>query len=320
VHSAVFRDLNGNGRQEIIVGWQVAGLRSLSVYTIEEDNSLAEVFSRPFSGYALYDIEDTGVPALLLIHADPEGSRVEMVSARDDEYTVVSTAFLSVGAEALRRIRTGPLLDGRPALYIASQFQSAAGGEVTDVFTFQDGNLVNISARFDSGISDRLVRQEGIFATDINGDGVLDLPSPVELPFHPDAADSFYEIHWGAYDSGGLFTHTARTYHNLRDNWYLLLPEQWLPADRYTVRRDNISASQSVTVFSVFGDTPLDFLKIYHNNQPAASRAPVRNRAILAEQDNFLVSAEIIETEEQKISEDELKSMFNLIPVDWRAP
>jgi hypothetical protein len=283
-----------------------------------------EVFTRRFSGYVLYDIEGNGTPVLLLVYTDPEEAVVEMIAELDGEYTVVSTAFLSRGAEALRRIRTGPLRDERPALFVASQYQSVTGSEVTDVLIFRDGNLVNISADLQTGVSGLLVRQWELLAADIDGDGVLDLPSPVELPKHPDAAasDPFYEMHWGAYDSGGFFEHTARTYHSFRDNWYLLLPEQW--PERYTVRRDAISTAQSVTIFSILArwDEPVDFLRIYYDNRPASSRPPIRNRTILAEQDNFFVSAEILpltdDLASHDITEEELRALFHLIPADWR--
>jgi hypothetical protein len=325
VHSIIFGDINGDGQQEIIIGWQVASLRFLSVYTIDED-SLVEVFTRRFSGFFLYDIEDTGIQSLLVVYTDPEESLAELVAERDGEYIVASSAPLSRGAEVMRRTRTGPLLDGKPALYVTSQYQPVPGGVVTDVLTFHEGNLVNISVDLQTGVSIRLVREWEIFANDIDGDGVLDLPSPRELPRHPDAAasDPFFEIIWGAYYSTGFFEHTATAYHSFRDNWYLLLPEQW--PERYTVRWDNISAAQSVTIFSLLPDDgePIDFLRIYYNSQPSASRPPVRDRTILTEHDSFAVTAQLLPLrdglEGHNITEEELKNLFHLIPADWRAP
>jgi hypothetical protein len=324
IHSISFSDLNGDGRQEIIVGWQVAGLRYLYVYTVEE-NHLVQVFDRRFSGYVLFDIEESGTQSLLLIYTDADEAVVEMITGRDGEYRVASSAFLSRGADPLQRIRTGPLRDGKPALYIASRYNAVPNSEVTDVIIFQEGNLVNISAALETGVSEHLVRQWEILADDITGNGVLDLPNPRELPAHPaSSGDPFFEIQWGAYDSGGVFKNTAKTYHSFRDNWYLQLPGQW--PERYTVRRDSVSAALSATVFSVIpqsGD-PIDFLKIYYNNQPASSRHPVRDRQILIEHDNFLISAEIFPLKDSlavhNISEDELMSLFNIIPTDWRIP
>jgi hypothetical protein len=329
VHSVVFADLDGDGGQEIVVGWQAGPLSFVSVYALDE-SGLIEIFSRRFSGYTVYDIEDTGVPALLLIQADPAEQVVEMVSFRDGELVITDQAYLSRGAETVLRIRTGPLLDGRPGLFVASRFpfEEQTWGEVTDVLTFRDGGLVNISANMETGISDALVRQvshPALAAADIDNDGVLDLPRMVELERHPEdesGSDPFYEIRWTAYESGGLFTETARTYQSFIHNWYILLPEQW--PEKYTVRREILSAAQSVTIFSNIseGPEPIDFLKIYYLTQSASARPPVRNRTVLVEQDNLLVTAEIIpmrdDLEHYNISEQELKTLFNMVPADWR--
>jgi hypothetical protein len=117
---------------------------------------------------------------------------------------------------------------------------------------------------------------------------------------------------------------TARTYHSVSNNWYILLPEQW--PEHYTVRRYNTSASQAVTVFSLLTGSgeAIDFLFIYFVTQPRADRPPVRDRTVLEEQESLMVMAEIIPLKDDlaahTISELELRSLFSLIPVDWRGP
>jgi hypothetical protein len=323
VHSAAFIDLDGDGRQEIIVGWQVGSLRALSVYSLE-DGGLTEIFRSPsFSAYTVYSTDDSGTPALLIARVDSSEQVVDMVTYRDGELRLVSTAFLSRGAETVRRIRTGPLLDGKPGLYVTSQYQTAAG-EVTDILTFSGGELVNISVNMETGISEALVRHREIAAYDIDGSGVLSLPRQVALARHPaegEEGETFFEIHWNAYDSGGLSVETARTYHSPANNWYILLPEKWPKSHEYTVRRES-----NATVFSEITNTgdPADFLSIFYSTQTANDRNPVRDRTVLIEQDNLLVTAEIVPLKNDParfyISEPELKALFNFIPVDWRLP
>jgi hypothetical protein len=323
VHSVMFSDLNGDGKQEIIVGWQIQGLRSLSVYTLDTEG-LAEIYRCFFSAFTVYDIEEAGTPALLVARMDAAEQVVEMVTDHGGELLPAGTAYLSAGAEAVQRIRTGPLLDGKPGLLIASRFplDDQTTGEVTDVLTFRDGNLVNISADMETGVSSVFVRHREFPAADIGNDGVLKLPRLTALPRHPDdseSGDSFYEIRWIAYESGGISVETARTYHSVNNNWYILIPEHW--PERYTVRRELVSAAQFVTIFSRFpeGGEPADFLRIYALPQSAAARPPVRDRTVLAEQDNLLITAEII-PEQFSLTEQELKAIFYLNPADWGIP
>ncbi|MDR0324498.1 MAG: VCBS repeat-containing protein [Oscillospiraceae bacterium] len=326
VHSVVFSDLDGDGRQEIIVGWQVSGLRTISVYAVGS-GGLTEIFTRRFSAYTVYDIEGTGVPSLLLIQVDSAEQVVEMVSTRDGDLGITGTAYLSRGAEAVLRIRTSPLLDGPPGLLVTSQYQTSS--EVTDVLTFRDGGLVNISANLETGNSDASVRQREIYATDVNGDGVYDLPRMVELPRHPgedETSDPFYEIRWSSYYSSGLLEETARTYYSFANNWYILLPEQW--PELYAVRRSQTSAqtvTQAVNTFSILTEEgPIDFLRIYHISYPAGSRPSAGNRTVLVEQDSLVMMAEAMPLEGDlsrfNVSEKELADgLFRLIPPDWRG-
>jgi hypothetical protein len=328
VHSVSFGDLTNDGNLDIIVGWQVGSFRFLSVYTLEGDN-LIELFSRPFTSYTVYDMEGSGTYALLLVQIDSERQIVEVVMSDNGELSVAGTAALSRGTEAVRRLRGTPLLDGRPGLLVTSQYRAdddSPPGEVTDIFTFREGALVNISVNMETGISDMLVRDREIPAEDINGDGILNLPRQIELPRHPETPDSngeiFYEIRWNAYESGGLSIETARTYHSARNNWYILLPEQW--PGQYTVRHHTAN-SEAVTTFSAYtheGEWK-DFLKIFFNPQPSANRPVVRGRTLLEEQNNLLVTAEIIPLREGptqfEMSEQELKSIFKLIPAEWRG-
>ncbi|MCL1806260.1 MAG: hypothetical protein FWG31_00985 [Oscillospiraceae bacterium] len=326
VHSIVFCDMNGDGRQEIIVGWQVGSQRYISVYTLDE-NILTEIFTSPYSGYAIYDIEDNGIPALLLVKVDTSEQLVEMVTDRGGELAVASTAYLSPGAEAVRRIRTGPLLDKKPGLLITSQYQTGSG-EITDVIAFRDGGLVNISASIETGVSEMLVRNRELAAADIDDSGVYSLPRLVELPPYQGGEESsediFTETRWMAYDSVGYYKETARTYHSMNNTWYILLPEQWPQPEQYTVRRTLSSAPQKTT-FSLLQEEgePIDFLHIYYLNQPVNDRRSVRDRTVLAEYGNLFATAEIIPLPDEyahyALSEAELKSIFKIIPADWRG-
>jgi hypothetical protein len=322
IHSVSFHDISGSGLPEIIVGWQVGALRYLSVYSLEE-GGLTEIFTSAYSGYTIFDIEGSGTDSLLLIQIDSDRQTVEMVTNRNGELAVTDAAALSLGAEAVRRVFTGSLRDERPGMFITSQYQTSIG-EVTDVFTFRDGSLVNISVNMETGVSDMLVRHRAIPAADIGGDGVFKIPRQVELPRHPDdlTGETFYELRWNAYESGGLSVETARTYHSAHHNWYILLPEQW--PETYTVRRVT-SGAQAITTFSLFkdGGETEDFLIIYYLFQSAANRPQFRDRTVLAEQTNLLVTAEIIPLRDEQtpfsMTEQELKELFHLNPMEWRS-
>ena len=97
--------------------------------------------------------------------------------------------------------------------------------------------------------------------TDINGDGATEVPRPAELPSEPE--ETYWKIYWHSYHMDGTNELQTITYHNLTDNWYLLVPETW--DGHFTVRQSNASSAVHATTFySVRGRSPgEELLTIY---------------------------------------------------------
>ena len=172
-------------------------------------------------------------------------------------------AYLSPGVESLLRVRYGMLSDKKQGLFIASQYNKS--GVVTDIFTSRNGLLVNVSASLETGVSEQLIRYTDQAATDINGDGVMDLPRLEPLPPYDsliEEVDPVNEIFWYSYDSWGRAAEVAHTYHSLAGNWFLSVPQAW--RGRLTVGRQTTTASR-VTTFACYmgdGEPPVDLLTI----------------------------------------------------------
>jgi hypothetical protein len=337
VHSIAFHDFNDDGRLEIAVGWRLQNSEdssqySLSVYTMT-DSEMVEILSAPYAAYVVYDAEDGSPPALFIVKYAERGTErsgiSELYLSRDGEMMPVATADLSRGVESFLRVRTTPLTDGKPGFLVASSFQTSVVNtrEVTDVFTFRDDQLINVSRDMETGISGALVRDIRFTADDIDEDGVLDIPLPIPLNPHPDAGENapvFYEIHWRAYSSDGASSEIARTYSNSNDGWFLNLPEKWPETDSYTVRRwESGNGNQKITTFSLL--TPdrgaVNFLVLDYFSRPAGETPRSRGQTVLVDEPLLLVTCDLIpflgEYSQYNLGEEEMKKIFKRIPIEW---
>ncbi|MDR1670083.1 MAG: VCBS repeat-containing protein [Oscillospiraceae bacterium] len=345
VRSIAFHDFNGDGKLEITVGWSLANHHSISVYSLTDDpanEGINEILSEPYSEFVVYDEEDGEAPSLFLIEmtalpsaADASTTEfigvAELFASRDGEMRSLASAELSRGAEAVKRVRTTPLSDGKPGFLVASQYKvfndltGEVNGEITDVFTYRDGILVNISRDMETGISTALIREIEIPADDIDEDGVLDLPQPILLNPYPGAEEVFpvYEILWRSYDSNGASAQTARTYYNRTRGWFLLLPEQWPDAGRYTVRRITVSENpvHTMTTFSLLDEDggATEFLTVYYFIRQTGENPRISGRTVLVDESLLLVTADLTPLKGFSISEERLKNMFRRIPIEWGA-
>lgn len=106
--------------------------------------------------------------------------------------------------------------------------------------------MANIVLNSDTGVSTQIFRSLNLQPADINGDGAMEVPQPAQL-LSDNTEEPYWKIYWHSYDLDGTDQLQAITYHNLTDNWYLLIPEAW--DGHFTVRQNNISTSVHATTF-----------------------------------------------------------------------
>ena len=99
-------------------------------------------------------------------------------------------------------------------------------------------------------------------------DGVMELTDPYALPDpnSTSAAVNFWAIRWRQFDVNGTAWPVFTTYHNVRDGWYFILPDEW--ENKIAISRSDLASSgERAVVFSYWeGDAAVDpapFLVIY---------------------------------------------------------
>ena len=154
-------------------------------------------------------------------------------------------------------------MDGYRALYVDSAYGDT--GFVTDIFASRADGFVNITLDEASGVSTTTERQHTIFATDINSDGITDFPHPFLLkPYgQSDTEEDFWIMKWRSYTLSGLEEPVLSTYHNFSDEWYFILPDNWV--DILSLRRVNGTGERAIVfALDIYGTGhPVDMLTIY---------------------------------------------------------
>jgi len=332
LYSVDYADLTGSGRKEIIVNWQVsAGVYKLGAYTLDdltrpvsvrEDNAVAvwhslnaaqraerlatELLLTSWSGatdgssgYTLTDIDHDTLAEITVVRVDSAGvnSHVETYDWTDGALVSRGVVGLSSGIKNLVRLRAnyvgGELYP--TALYVSSTLMD--GQRVVDVIGYQNDALVNLSMDEETGVSrEIIIGYTDVNMADINGDMILELPMPSPLPSYSETAPSnFYLINWDQYQEDGDSKHIMTTYHNVVDNWYLEIPDNW--KNKITIYRNDMIIGQREVIFAQWKGTeepPVPFLSIYRLT--GTNRAAASNRAgrfVLREEGSVIYSAKL---------------------------
>ena len=354
VYSIEYSQLNGQGRKELVVSWQIStGAYQLGVYTLDElppaalvlNHALPEdgaaapqvdlegvaasellftwcsVASDGSSGARLMDMDQDTRTELAVVRVDSTGmnSYVELFGWRDGALASLATANLSKGITQVTGIRAD-YLAGQPqppALYVTSTLVSGVGA--IDVAAWLDGEFVNLTLD-DAGISREILQgYTEVSPTDINDDYVMELPAPNPLPTYGESESAdFWLIDWSQYDEHGHRNHVLTTYHNVTDGWYLEIPESW--RDRLTISRNDQITGQREVVFSRWlGEDrePEPFLSIYRLSSSRADRVEENGWFLLREEENVIYAARFRGSWDCGLDEQGLRDRFKTIQTSW---
>lgn len=328
IYSVEYSDLDNDGRQELIVGWRVStDAQALTVYSLRTGRP-EELMRTNYVKYAITDLDQDDLRELVVLRSDEVGSGLADYYCWEDgtlslrSYARISSTMAELSGQQ-GRVQKGTLSGGIPALFVTGV--EDASWAVTDILTVRDGELNNLLLSDATGVSGEIVAYSGLYPTDINGDGVTELPQPLSVSAWTGREWSTYQwVNWRSYDASGTESQVVSTYHNSEDGWYLRLPEQW--RGRILVTRS--AGQDEVTVtFSILGEEadeePQPFLKITTlTGSSREIKATRGGRIILRRQVERIFTAELLEaneTWEYGVTEDEVREAFSLITTEWMA-
>ncbi len=323
IYSVAFNDLDADGLSEILVGWKAtAELQVLEIYALQgtEHRTLLRT---DYVRYAVLDLNGDGQQELVVLRADEEGDSVAEYYTRQEDGTYVqrSLAKVSMAMAELSlqgRLLTGKLRSGEPALFVTGVTVSQQMA-VTDIYALREGEFVNLALDQATGVSQAVADFRSLYPSDINSDGVTEVPRPAPLasPLDEDPQAPAYSVmEWRQYDLDGDSFAADYTYHNLEDSWYLRLPESW--TGRFYVNR-TVSGGDAIVTFYA-RDTGQPFLRIYAlTGTGRDGRSLWGGRFVLRRLSETIYAAELPEEGRGDLTpeEAEVRTGFDLIAKEW---
>ena len=313
-----YAQIDGVPGMELIVGRQVSDqvLRNLSVYSFA-GGSTTSLLSASYREFVTVDLTDSGANELLLLGRSEEeltSGAAFLYGCEDEGMTFMGSVGLSGGVEDVRRVIPGKLEGGKPAVYVAS----AAGEDavVTDVLAVVGQRFTNVSASAESGTSVRTLRNRFVYATDIDEDGVLELPSLIPMePLQNVEKWDRQLILWYSLREDGSACEKMYTYYNDQDGWYLCLDPLW--ARRLTVIRE--ASSYRFFIWDErYNSAEMVFSVEAFSGSDREESALSQNRFPLYRGDTVTYAASLgVASVQYGITQETLIGSFHLIRQDW---
>lgn len=327
IYSIRYVDMNGDGVKEILVSWRASTevqVQAMAVYALE-DLEPVMLMSTAYARYEVADLDADEIQELIVLRSDETESGLSLADYYDwdgGSLTLCSSERLSMAVSELQWVQTGTLQSGETAIFVTGRVTGVeeTSRAVTDILVYRQPDLTNIVLSSDTGVSSQVSRFLSLQPTDINGDGVTEVPMPAALP--SEGTDTYWKIYWYSYAADGTPERQTITYHNLTDSWYLTIPEEW--NENFTVRQDNTSSTEHATTFysvnnQKIGEELLTIYTLTGDNREA--QAAANGRMILRRRlpsTVYAVSyAEAYDTWRFAVDREELTERFNPILTQW---
>jgi len=325
IYSIVYNDLDSDGRVELLVSWRVTTeLQALSIYALRNDKTEELLHSTDYVKYKTVDLNGDQNQELVVLHADDEGGGVaDYYSWNPGVLTLEASARISMTMAELSgqqgRVLAGALQDGTPALFVTGVAESARA--ITDILVMKENEFSNIVLSAVTGVSTEISLFRSLYPTDINNDGITEIPSPVPLPTWDDEEGSYQRIDWRSYGIDGSAVTELSTYHNLESGWYFRLPESWY---EQILVASSLGMDEAAVTFYARGEDGLTTEPVLRITAITGSNR--ENRAVrgarfgLKRQVDTIYVAELLEanqTWEFGLTEDEVREAFSLIDTEW---
>ena len=304
---------------EIIVGRQLSDqvMRFVSVYTLT-DSRTEQMLNTGYKAFLPVDLDEDSVTELFILRPGPEENDAAIAELYGIEKGAMERSVevsLSGIADSVKRLVFGRLQGGAPAVYVASQVGEDA--LVTDVYTVLDGILTNVAVSSSSGTDVKTMRNYFVFADDMDHDGVMELPSLVDMiPISQgENNDSQKLICWYAVDKTGNTVNKLCTYHDFLSGWYMIVDSTL--AERLTVAQQG--NDYDFFLWDKHYRTPIRIMTVSAlTGQNREQIAQTAGYVTLLKTDTVIYVADLgTAAEEYGITEDNLTGRFHLISQPW---
>lgn len=305
---------------EIVIGRKVSNqvVGSVSVYRLFGEE-MVQVLTADYTEFLTCDLDQNGSSELFILRPGESGKGVAVLYSFDGKLLERSQEVnMSEPADHIKRIMVSKIDGGSPAIYVASAV-TGSDGIITDVYVKEADQLRNVSFSNESGTSVQTLRNYYVYADDLDGDGVLELPSliTVHKPTEIEGSVSPYTIRWYAMTADGFEVDKVHTYHNFADGWYLELDAQLA---KFFVVTQMGNCYEFYLWDENFVSTEKVFAIYALTGQKREEQAVTGNRFVLYQGESTIYAAELlVASAGYGMTRDSLIHAFHLIQEDWKT-
>lgn len=234
----IFADIGSSEKMSVIIGYTLlSGEKSAVVYSYDEGRLFSD-YSDSYSTMFVLDMDRNGLDDLVLIRPGNQLKKASMslVSRSRSDGTVAETGSIALDESAADFVNviSGYVGTETPAIFI----DGLSGGQLTtEIIYSMNGDLRNPLYLGESGMIENTRRSAGYLSTDIDLDGIVEIPTRTAFPGYAQGArDSLYSTDWNVFDNYSIVKKYS-SYYSIADGYCFIFPSRWEGV--VTAKKDN---------------------------------------------------------------------------------
>lgn len=224
----IFDDIGNSERMSVIIGYTLlSGEKNAVVYSYE-DGRLFVDYSDNYSTMFVLDMDRDGLDNLVLIRPGNQLKKASMslVSRSVEDGSVAETGSIALDESAVDFVNviSGYVGTETPAIFI----DGLSGGQLTtEIIYSMNGSLRNPLYLGESGLIENTRRQAGYLSTDIDLDGIVEIPTRSPFPGYASGSrDSLYSTDWNVFQNYSIDKKYS-SYYSIADGYCFIFPNRW---------------------------------------------------------------------------------------------
>lgn len=226
----------------IVIGWTDDYMNDKCAVVYRYDGTtLTDVFQEDYDFLSFTDLNNDGTLDMISVSSDSfyEESLISLISASSDitGTTVLerkSILELPYGSAEIVSVQIGYTDSVTPALFIDSSINVSRNETimVSQIITAHGEELVNLLDIPDSetALSEATIRPTSTLCQDIDGDGIMEVPTVSPLPGYEGEEDVLYLTTFNRLGIGGIWQPMVHCVINEDHRYMVKFPDQWIGA------------------------------------------------------------------------------------------
>lgn len=228
IDRVMFANLGGSSRKSIIIGYNMlSNEKNMRVYYYE-DGILYNTFSDNYSSMFTIDMNSDTYSELVVLHPNNEytGKQAYVSLVTDDGSKVYesSSVLLNEKSSDFVNVDLGYIGSGTPAIYI----DGISDGKLsTEIVYCINNTLRNPLYLSESEAYSDTIRPEGYICTDIDLDGVVEIPTISYFPgYSEDSRNSYIVTEWNVFNNYEI-KRKYSSFYSTSEGFCFTLPSRW---------------------------------------------------------------------------------------------